>query len=789
MYTGLEFVWGNLYRYLVNAGLLPIVPSSLVDVANIAALQALTTRPALVTTRGYTTPNDGGGGPVWQWVPSSTATIDNFMVVSPTGSPSGRYIRMLQSGGAVNPKWAGCGLGAADDSVQWQKVIDFGAPIDGADGTYPIDALLVGTTSTIPSIINCNFIPAPSATTASRLFRIDKTAGIRLRNITFVSPISASPTVQPIVDLALFFNTAATISDVWVENCRFVGGNDGMNFSGDFNSIFVQNCLFESTWRGGSTLTSPHYVSYIGCQFIGCGVSDGTGAGASLSAALRLGSSTQAVTPELFEVIGCTFKDCCVNAAQEALDLSGNAAKNVVIANNNCSGCGNGFVEAKCQATGATSGDNVYRRWEFSGNNVELLTTGGVGFNLHTSNNTTTTAGKLAQVLISGNRVGMDAMPASSTAPAACIVNGWNDVSITGNQFINLGRGIELDGYGVDTDIVTRITINANTLYVFANCIFTSTTGGLTSTIDDLVVTGNHLRAVQIVSSFGATAPSLVTQLTFTGNIVQSDTTNGLDIRNVTLVDIFDNFFDVDDVCVICQGTTPVTVNIKRNFLRSATTNALTLTTGTAVTVTGNEVSVPVGSRTWTGAATVFPADNVRGTATADPSPTFAGAIGDVVLNSAPAAFAPKQWVCTTAGNAAAAVYSAQSQLGGLQRVAPVVLGGNVALNNVANYFNGPNTGSIGAAGQVWAVWANFTVSQTGVGPDYYLINIYDGTAIQGGEQTIASVGIGVNVAGSCFAIVTLAGATTFTARAKDVSSTGGSLLATGTSIEAVRLA
>lgn len=787
MYSGLQLNWSNFYRFLVKAGLLPIVPPTFVQVANLNALKALTTRPEIVFTRGYTTPNDGGGGPPWQWVPSSTATIDDFMVVSPTGSPSGRYIRQLQAGGAVNPKWAGCGLGAVDDSVQWQKVINYGAAIDGADGTYPIDGLLVGTASTIPSIVNCNFTPAPTATTASRLLRIDKTADMRLRNLSFVSPIGSDPAVQPIVDLALFFNTITSISRVWVEDCRFVGGNDGMNFSGDYYSIFVTNCLFESTWRGGSTVQSPHYVTFDACQFIGCGISNGAGAGASLAAALRLGSSTQAVTPELYEVTNCTFRDCCANVSQEALDLSGNAAKNVVVTGNNCSGCGNGFVELKCAIAGATSGDNVYRRFEFSGNNVELLASGGIGFNLHTSDNSTT-GGKLGQVLIAGNRVGLDAMPVSSTSTFAAVVNGWDDVTFTGNQFLNLGRGVELAGYGVSTDIISRISFLGNDFYVFANCIYTSSTGGLTSTIDDLVITGNKLRAVQLVASFGATSPSLVAQLTCSANVVQSDTTNGLDIRNVTLADIYDNFIDVDDVCVLCQGSTPVTVNIRKNFLRSATTNALTLTTGTLINVTGNEVSVPIASRTWAGAATVAAANNVRGTMTTDPSATVAGALGDVILNSAIAVGGPKQWDVTTAGGAGAAVWSPLNQQGGLQRVAPVVLGAPVALNNTANYFNGPTTGSIGAAGQVWLVFANFVVSQSSAGPDYYGVNIWNGAAIVGDEQVITSVGAGVNVAGSCFAIVTLSGATTFTARAKDASTVDGSLLADGTSIGAVRL-
>src|SRR4051812_1856207 len=44
---------------------------------------------------------------------------------------------------------------------------------------------------------------------------------------------------------------------------------------------------------------------------------------------------------------------------------------------------------------------------------------------------------------------------------------------------------------------------------------------------------------------------------------------------------------------------------------------------------------------------------------------------------------------------------------------AQTFLAGNVALNNVANYFNICNTGSIGASGQVWLLLATVLVDDT----------------------------------------------------------------------------
>lgn len=498
--------------------------------------------------------------------------------------------------------------------------------------------------------------PVAGSTDASNIWVVENDNWY-MRGLFFDSPISTNPAAAPAAGLAVRVTTASSISNVWIDKCRFRGGCDGINFVGNTNTLLVTDCKFESQWRGGSTVSAPLYASYSGNKFINCGISDGTGVGASLAGALRIGSSTQPVTPELYSVVGNTFKDCCVNLSQESLDLSGNAAKNVVVANNNYSAtAGNGFLEAKCADTGATSGDNVYRRFTITGNNIQLPATASIAFNLHTTNNTTTTSGKLGQVLISGNNVVCNAMPASSLGIAFAIINGWDDVSIIGNKGLNLGRGIELDGYGVDSDTISRINISGNDFYVYANCIFTSSTGGLTSVVDDLVVKNNALRAVELVASFGATANTTVTKLTFTGNDVISDTTSGLDIRDCDEALISFNSFNTIATCITCQGTTPGAISINFNHFVSGA-NALTLTTGTLIEVTNNRMSLLSTARGWSGAATVVAANNYRGTVSA--IPTSAAAVGDVWLHNAPTPGGAKEYACITAGNSGAAVFDA----------------------------------------------------------------------------------------------------------------------------------
>lgn len=114
---------------------------------------------------------------------------------------------------------------------------------------------------------------------------------------------------------------------------------------------------------------------------------------------------------------------------------------------------------------------------------------------------------------------------------------------------------------------------------------------------------------------------------------------------------------------------------------------------------------------------------------------------------------------------------------------AQTYLGADVALNNTANFFSGPNTGSIGASGQVWEIAAKASVKDT-AGAAGIVAQIFDGTnALDSG--TVTTGGAQFEEVIPLGAIVTLSGATTFTLRAKDVSATSGALLTTGASGQA----
>lgn len=127
---------------------------------------------------------------------------------------------------------------------------------------------------------------------------------------------------------------------------------------------------------------------------------------------------------------------------------------------------------------------------------------------------------------------------------------------------------------------------------------------------------------------------------------------------------------------------------------------------------------------------------------------------------------------------------------------ATTFLAADVALNNVANFFNGPNTGSIGANGQTWWITATAFFADT-AGAAVVEAAIFNGAAyIADATSAVYLANVGVTI--TLDAIVTLSAPATFTLRAKDQSSTSGLLLTTGnttgiankaTSITAVRLA
>lgn len=99
------------------------------------------------------------------------------------------------------------------------------------------------------------------------------------------------------------------------------------------------------------------------------------------------------------------------------------------------------------------------------------------------------------------------------------------------------------------------------------------------------------------------------------------------------------------------------------------------------------------------------------------------------------------------------------------------------------NYYTAGTTGSIGAAGQVWLLVANFSLTTSG--NNYLNIRIWNGsTAVA--QSDIGNPG-NVSVGGALTTIVTLTGPTTFSAQAVNFSAAQGNIQP-GSGISAVRI-
>lgn len=227
----------------------------------------------------------------------------------------------------------------------------------------------------------------------------------------------------------------------------------------------------------------------------------------------------------------------------------------------------------------------------------------------------------------------------------------------------------------------------------------------------------------------------------------------------------------------------------------TGTTNVTLPTTGTLATVNGalgsaTATTLAIGGATiGTHALAVTGTVDFNSAVTMDAALTYGGVTltnavtgtGSMVLSSGPSIASPTiTGVLTGVGSNSATTF----------------LGADVALGTAGGAFvNGPNTGSIGASGQVWLIIAVGNFNNT-VNAALYEMAIFNGSVYIADSEDIVAGANGYSTT-TIAAVVTLSAATTFTLRARALTENNTLLKTTGgasgiankaTSITAVRL-
>jgi hypothetical protein len=244
----------------------------------------------------------------------------------------------------------------------------------------------------------------------------------------------------------------------------------------------------------------------------------------------------------------------------------------------------------------------------------------------------------------------------------------------------------------------------------------------------------------------------------------------------------------VDDAARALQGASKRFYDWQSSKLTGGTSTAYTLTYDVAPAALYDGMTHLVQFNQACGAS---PTLNVNGLGALPIHKYFGGAWGVLAASDV-----TTDLVCRVAYNSGAGAYRITSSASFFplsSQSATTFLTSGVTLNNTALFFNGPNTGSIGAAGQTWLIMANAQM-QDGIGAALFEAVIFNG-ASNVADMLATSSSAGASVTISLSAVVTLAAATTFTLQVKDQTSTGGLLAASGsatankaTSITAIRL-
>lgn len=618
-------------------------------VPTLAALKALTTRPPTVTTQGYLSAGDRGAGPQWDWVAGSAAAVDDFMVVAPTGAPAGRYIRRLSYAQAVSPLWAGCGLGATDDSAQFVKVIAYAVvnarTIDLSGGTYPVSNLgNIG--NGCPGIFSDGsgkLVPAPGSTTTTIGMSVTA-ADFFVDNIQIVLPVNPEDGTAPAYNYMIGFANVANARHR-VSDCRIIGGTRGLVFSGGSGSrVVVARNMISGVYGQAIACDQPYNTLIVDNQIEQCGNQSPLPSGV-----IRIGDLTQTVSIENIVIARNVIKNCMAGTGQEAIDISSSGLRNCKIDNNIIFNTGNGGIEMKAQGIDPAGPYTKYQHIEVTNNLINMASSAGQGIAMNNANGTAA-QGKLGDVLVAGNLIFNEPL---NTSSHGIDIAGYENVLIVGNRVWNVQRGITIGPNAGASQTAKNIELMSNSIVANEFAILLNTAFA----VDGLRLFNNFvqsLTATALCINGGGTVSKLEVKagryetLGAGAPAIEFRNINGGFVTEVTAVG--------GTNAIVMQAGPSTDLWIERCHLRCASSAPISADVGVSLYFNDNLMDGPDSSVQVAGAAPWVGSNKVRARF-ASPVGVLGGSVGTICPNGAPAAGGFASWICTTAGGPGAAVW------------------------------------------------------------------------------------------------------------------------------------
>lgn len=616
-----------------------------VAVLTVADLKALLTRPAVVTTLGYYTAGDGGGGPSWVWKPDDVTPADDFLVVAPAGLPDGRYVRNIQYGAAVSPKWGGAGLGELDSNARFQVVLNApgGHAVDLSGCSVFISNIDAGAASTCPGIFSdgsgrITGVAGGSNTFPFEVYRSDFYAD----RVFFDFPISTTPGVSPPYGslIALYGAAGAPGDRQRVTNCRFKGGATAINFrqgSGSGDGYCTDNVI-SHTWGDATNVSVGRNFIFSRNIIRDCGYNPET-----TDSACHFSTTYSDVPCENLIVSDNIVRDCNVGFTQEAMDFYGALIRNLVISGNIVDRVGYGGFELKTVAS--TAMPDFYGDVLIANNIVNFLDRmiggqpiAGIGVALNK-----TLDDKTRRIVIRGNQFLADA---AGTHATAVNVGAQSNVEVSDNTITNLSAGIQVNPANAPSEKAKDVVIKGNNISVSGYGIYAPA-----RTVENLTVESNHVVSTGGMPLF---VGALCNNLVCLGNYLRTTApvTNGVRLQNIQKGIFANNIVESLHAGIVIDGAPSTNLRVFRNDISSVYNGVYLQVATDSIEVFENSVNqFNAGASAIGGAAfsTAKVWGNNRNSMTANPTGVVAGALGDFVPNSNPVD-GVLGWVCVTAG-------------------------------------------------------------------------------------------------------------------------------------------